>query len=305
MLKKLDNRIDLKNIQLPFVPILPDLELKNISIRSDSEKWETLRFEVEIDNQMMRFKEFFLDWFYPSFPKSLLRTFSLPYAPLSMRSMKFQGTTYPVFFGIDYSGANAANAWMLGTTLEIRDLSHRGKDFIDRTMDIMLHAQPGALPQRRDFISRSFYAGKERKYSWFEEERIGRMAWANTKNDINGNFLNKFDRVCTGIFNGIHKLTVYSREDLNNEIWIDLFKGGSTLKNGVYRFDDDNNGILNTHSESNQFRIFSVSKFGPWLLRKSYNDIIATIGVSSGVEIGDIEKLIGDIEINRDKVINL
>jgi hypothetical protein len=98
---------------------------------------------------------------------------------------------------------------------------------------------------------------------------------------------------------------VFSSEDMNREIWVDLFKIGGSLKNGFYHLDEDNMGILQEHHETDQFRIFSVSNYGPWLLRKVYPDIIATVGVSSGVETGEIETLIKDIEINRDQVITL
>ena len=304
MLKKIDNREDLNDIQLPFVTILPE-NASNISIRTHSEKWGTLRFEVEINNQIIRVKEFFMDWFYPSFPKSLLKTFSLPYSQISVRTIMVNGVTYPVFFGVDYSGAVAASVWIFGTTLEIRSMPNSEQNFTDLIMNILSHIQIGKFPERSDFISRSYYAGKKRKYFWFEEERIGRMSWEVSTNFIEGNFLKKFHNVSIGTFNGIHKIMVFSSEDMNREIWVDLFKIGGSLKNGFYHLDEDNMGILQEHHETDQFRIFSVSNYGPWLLRKVYPDIIATVGVSSGVETGEIETLIKDIEINRDQVITL
>ena len=305
MFKKINDRDDLNNITLPFATILPDLELSNISIRVDSEKWDTLRFEVETNNQRIRIKEFFMDGFYPSFPKSLLKTFSLPYAPLSISSIMLNGITYPVFFGVDYSGAMAASTWISGTILEIRSMPDSGQNFIDTTMNILSQLQIGKFPERKDFISRSYYAGKKRKYSWFEEERIGRMSWGSSGNSLSGNFLKKFNCISTGTFNGIHKIIILSTENLNSEIWIDLFRVGASLKNGFYHFDEDNMGILNENQGIDQFRIFSGSKFGPWLLRKVYPNIIATVGVSSGIQIDDIVSLIKDIEINRDQVITL
>ena len=305
MFKKINDRDDLNNITLPFATILPDLELSNISIRVDSEKWDTLRFEVETNNQRIRIKEFFMDWFYPSFPKSLLKTFSLPYAPLSISSIMLNGITYPVFFGVDYSGAMAASTWISGTILEIRSMPDSGQNFIDTTMNILSHLQIGKSPERKDFISRSYYAGKKRKYSWFEEERIGRMSWGSSENSLCGNFFKKFNCISSGTFNGIHKIKVFTSEDMRGEIWIDLFKIVASLKNGFYHFDEDNMGILQEHHGKDQFRIFSVSNFGPWLLRKVYPDIIATVGASSGIQIDDIVSLIEDIEINRDQVITL
>jgi hypothetical protein len=305
MFKKINDRDDLNNIPLPFATILPDLVLSNISLRTDSEKWDTLRFEVEANNQRIRIKEFFMDWFYPSFPKSLLKTFSLPYEPLSIRSITVNGITYPVFFGMDYSGAIAASTWISGTTLEIRSMPDSGQNFIDMTMNILSQLQIGKFPERKDFISRSYYAGKKRKYSWFEEERIGRMSWGSSENSLCGNFFKKFNCISSGTFNGIHKIKVFTSEDMRGEIWIDLFKIVASLKNGFYHFDEDNMGILQEHHGKDQFRIFSVSNFGPWLLRKVYPDIIATVGASSGIQIDDIVSLIEDIEINRDQVITL
>ena len=44
------------------------------------------------------------------------------------------------------------------------------------------------------------------------------------------------------------------------------------------------------------------SESGMLLISNVVPDISATVGVSSGVEIGEIESLIKDIEINRDQV---
>ncbi|MHB1662605.1 MAG: hypothetical protein ACYCSG_02075, partial [Thermoplasmataceae archaeon] len=150
-----------------------------------------------------------------------------------------------------------------------------------------------------------FYAGKKREYSWFEEERIGRMKWIMAQNECIGKFMKDLENVCTGSYEDIHKIIVFSRQDLSIEMWVDIFKEGAKLKNGIYRNNELDSGILKQEEPIESFEIYSISKIGPWILRKTREGKITTIGISSGISMDEIRELIAEVEINNNVLITL
>ncbi len=305
MYRLIDRIEDTAKLNLPFATLFPEIEIKNISLRTDEHRWPTLRFEVAMGGSILRFKEFFLDWFYPSFPKSLLKTFSSPFKELNVREFKTNQKRMPVFAGHDYSGSPAATTWISGTTLEIRNVSGNEPIDLEILVRLLETMKISAFPGQSDYISRSFYAGKKREYSWFEEERIGRMKWVATRNECSGKFIEGFENVCTGSYEDIHKIIVFSKRELSVEMWVDVFREGAKLKNGIYRNNELDSGILKREEQIRSFNIYSVSKLGPWILRKTREGKITTIGVSSGISINEIRELIAEIEINNNVLITL
>ncbi|MHB8361719.1 MAG: hypothetical protein ACYDDC_07980, partial [Thermoplasmataceae archaeon] len=114
-----------------------------------------------------------------------------------------------------------------------------------------------------------------------------------------------YSHVSRGEYRNIHKIFVLDRADLSSEIWIDIFRNGNKLLNGIYRIDKQNVGFLSDSKEEKGYSVYYLSELGPWILRKNYGDFTFTVGISSGSDINTIKGLISDIEIIKDDLIRL
>ncbi|MHB8371899.1 MAG: hypothetical protein ACYDAO_02300 [Thermoplasmataceae archaeon] len=305
MYRKIENPDEIEKEEFPFVAYLPDSCATNITYRKSQDKWATLRFEVVNEFAHLRFKELFLDWFYPSFPKNLLKTFSSPFESLKVDYVNLSGYKLPMFSGKDYSGKFAACVWIRGTTIEIRSITQDKNFDIKNLSKILSSMRPRNSLKNLDYISRSYFAGKSRRYNWFEEERIGRMEWTDAKPISLVKGLKDYSHVSRGEYRNIHKIFVLDRADLSSEIWIDIFRNGNKLLNGIYRIDKQNVGFLSDSKEEKGYSVYYLSELGPWILRKNYGDFTFTVGISSGSDINTIKGLISDIEIIKDDLIRL
>ena len=73
MILELDSFGDIPVNSMPFIPIVPEnIRASSLGLRIRDEKWPTLRYFIDYGNHRIRIKEFFMDWFFTGFPKSLM-----------------------------------------------------------------------------------------------------------------------------------------------------------------------------------------------------------------------------------------
>jgi hypothetical protein len=223
---------DLEKLQerTPFLIHLPhELELRNVTYRNEGRKWATLRFECAVDGESLRVKEFFLDWFYPGFPKSLMNSFISSYSSVDSAVMG-DGV---IFYGKNYKGKDASSAFSLGTQIEVEG---ENKLNVKKLSELMHAPFDNERFRNYPFYKRSFFANNG-KPEWFEEERITNLSWKapSRKFCVGGLCLDSVgNRTRDGSL--LQAILVFSEEYYRRAAWVDIARMSSGEKHLVYEF---------------------------------------------------------------------
>ncbi|MEM3676428.1 MAG: hypothetical protein QXV22_05165, partial [Thermoplasmataceae archaeon] len=159
----------------PFVRFLPStLSFSDCSVRPAGQRWATLRYHIDLEPGRFRVKEFFMDWFFPGFPKCLLKDFSSSYS--EVQTVVEQGRVG--FMGLNYRGKLSLSATILGTQVEIEAPSaSEGEEGLRK---IFRDLKPSTSDTKRllgvPYAERSFFTHNP-PAGWYEDERISRLKW--------------------------------------------------------------------------------------------------------------------------------
>lgn len=270
---------------LPF-PILvtSDLEMDQVSFRTDNSSRPTLRFYTIRSGKRFRIKEFFMDWFYTGFPKSLMKTLVETYGPIVSRTSG--DITY--FYGTNYKGNDSITFHKAGTTVEIE--CQEGADssaFGEIVSDLRFPPQIMDEYRNHGFKERSFLA-HHRTGTWWEDQRIGRMDWSDVEPESRIRFPGTdLMGVSAGIYSGSDgsslRTVIYSDESFDRAIWVEILDERSDMPHGKYDFRRGGS-LFNIEENS----IFYLDPNGPGACQKGSDSYIVTMAFSPGFSLNTV-----------------
>ncbi|MEM0133692.1 MAG: hypothetical protein QXU18_00475 [Thermoplasmatales archaeon] len=281
---------DLEKLQVktPFLIFIPDgLELENLTYRNEGRKWSTLRFECVIDGERLRVKEFFLDWFYPGFPKSLMKSFVSSYSSLDSSLVK----DWIVFFGTNYKGKYASSSFSLGTQVEVEG----GSTFhVKRLSEMMVPPFLDEKFKNFPFYKRSFFANKGDP-EWFEEKRIRNLTWGPPSDDF---CINSLCIDSIGIFKkanySLETVFTFSEDYYKRAAWVDIAKSGGKAEHLVYELRK--NGNFFDEFEEGEKTIAFRRENGPTIARFERGDFVITVSLSPLFSLYEAKKVIEKLD---------
>lgn len=236
-----------------FIPSI--CEPYNISFREEGEKWSTLWFKCDYGGSTYRFKEFFMDWFYHGFPKSMMSSFVESYS--SIRSGKSGDIIF--FKGKDYKGLESIAAFYEGTQIEIEcaDPGIISDDVIHNLKQIK-----NSFMEGKAFHERSFHA-RTGKWDWFEERRIAAAKWKNENFDDDETPI-----VSHGILEDKLHIFVFSDKKFSRVFWMDIAEPSRQNEHLFYKLRK-NLGIFNVIFQLKDALIGLRGPYGPILMQIS------------------------------------
>jgi hypothetical protein len=264
-----------------------NIEITDISFRNEGRKWSTLRFVCDVGGERARVKEFFLDWFYSGFPKSLMQSFVSSYSPVEMKN-RGEGVS---FFGRNYKNKDASSSFFLGTQVEVEGDS---MDTVKRVTDD-LHA-PFLIDKFKhlSFVDRSFFA-RGGKPEWFEEERITRMEWRKLEGETLGDSLRTDSEGvlrCDG--NVAERIVIISEPYFRRVIWVDSAIPDSQVGNLFYELRESN-GLFIVRKMGHGI-MADAGRMGPAIYQEKKDGNITTITFSPLFSYSEINSLLPQLE---------
>lgn len=256
----------------PFLIFVPDgLEIRNMTYRLEGRRWATLRYECIIEGEKLRVKEFFLDWFYPGFPKSLMESFVSSYSVIDSITMK----EWVVFLGKNYKGKEASSSFSLGTQIEVEGGSKKN---VSKINEAMFAPFLDERFKRFPFYRRSFFANKGEP-EWFEEKRIRNLKWKAPKADfcVGGLCMDS-----VGIFKmndtAIETIFTFSEDYYRRAAWVDIANPIGQAEHLVYDLRKGGNFFeeFETGEQTFAFR----KEHGPSIARSKFGEYVVSVSLS-------------------------
>jgi hypothetical protein len=253
-----------------YIPVSCDV--KEISFREEGERWSTLRFLCDYKGMKYRFKEFFLDWFYTGYPKSLMKNFMETYSIVKFEKIG----EFNVFFGFDYKNLYAASIYHKGTQIEIEALddNYDKNNFEELILSInqIENANLNDLP----FHLRSFHA-RSKKWEWFEEKRIALANWYLLPKKMDHYNVSVGDLEHS---TGKIEFFIFSNSDFSQVMWLEFVDENIGIENAYYKFRKKI-GIYNEIFE-NHFTLFGIRHpSGPALMQNKIGNKVITFTSNS------------------------
>lgn len=297
MIKILNSIEEIGQYRLPFLVYTPRSRgAYDISVRIHDQKWPTLRFRVKISGKEIRVKQFFLDWFFPGFPKSLLSDFASGYSQIRSR----QDENYIMFLGKNYRKYNGASAWVKGTTIEMDSSSGVSDDEYEKLLIDLLSSgpDPGRL-EKFQFPDRSHFA-KGYGSEWYEDRRIARLDWRRTAQfslSINGR---KFLASGMGYINAEgrhHEIFIFQEDQFTRAIWIEVTSVDIKIDHAFYDVRKGE-GFFDTELQLAEDRGILVFRkpLGPAVIRIDLDSLVLTAGFSPGMNLQDVSSFLSDLK---------
>jgi len=274
--------------EIPFIPFIPrNFEMFNCTLRVEGKKWSTLRFEAVIDGEKVRVKEFFLDWFYQGFPKSLMDSFISTYSAVD----SFRNNDFIFFLGKDYRGMHASSAFLLGTQLEIEGESR--SSVVEMSMDLNPVGNSGRF-KRLPFYVRSFFA-RGGIPEWFEERRIASLNWGPLGDEYSmGNLRGDSQGTFTAGGKNVHKISILSEDYMKRVVWVDC---SLDSEERAYRLRKGGN-FFNRYLETKGLLAFREPD-GPSIFQSHEEGSIITVSFSPLYSLDEVMDIIGDLYAKR------
>lgn len=268
--------------KLPFPPILnQSLPMEQFSVRNNEIERPTIRYLLKESGKKYRIKEFFMDWFYTGFPKSLMKTLVGTYSEVSNGYMG----EYMVFSGKNYKGNDSASFYCKGTTVEIECYdSARTRDFRKVVEDMSLGEFLTPRFEGAGFRERSFLAGGG-SAEWWEDRRIAAMEWKDlTSSGKDVLSLGGLIPISIGYYRGDNgrglNTAILADRYLERSIWIELFDLNISMEHGYYKFRK-HKGLFNSFNDNGHIICFR-SPEGPGAFQFTSGQTLATLAFSPG-----------------------
>lgn len=291
MIRRLSDFSDLSGYRLPFVVIRPSrMKYRDISIRVHDMRWPTLWFVMKHNHREFRVKEFFLDWFFPGFPKALMRDFASTYSKV----VSFYAGGYKVFLGKDYHAHDSASAFVHGTQLEVVCREGASEDSFKDIFDDLLHERVDPLPLAdHQFPDRSHFA-KGYEGTWYEEQRVSRLDWFRTPRKIfwmPGHELRASGTGRTSVGGKTQEMFILEEREYRNAIRIEISDENIELEHANYNIrKGDGFYDVTVGPEGKDYQIVFRSEDGPGILNFIKEHRVWTVGFSPGFSMDDIEQ---------------
>ncbi len=282
------NVLDLKEKQqnAPFIFFIPNRTgNEDFSFREENGKWASLKFFLNYKDNVYRVKEFFLDWFYTSFPKNLMSSFVDSYSPLTIS----QGLNGKIFIGKDYKGVDASSCYSLGTQIEIEG----NRIYLKEVNDLLLPIEIPEKLRNMPFHLRSYFARNKSK-GWFEEERIARMKWGypELRLEINNSLMSS---VGTYYYENklMEMISIFNREFFTKVFWVDISLKNSSIPYLFYTLR--RNGNIYSYTDFEGGVIAFLSDDGPGIFQKEISKFIITVSFSNDISVSSFKQSYSDV----------
>ena len=283
--------LDFTTADLPFISWFPaSHEISDVSIRQPSEKWATVRYFVYVNGIRIRVKEFFMDWFFPGFPKSLMNSLFSVYSPLDAIADKER----LLFIGKNYRGRYASSTYIAGTTVEME--SQEGN--ADREMtavfrDLVCDPEDARNKCGMSFEERSYFA-KGRSGSWFEDQRINRLKW-NSPSISEGKFVGDYSLSSVGhltVHNSVKQvIAVFQKDCFGSGFWVEVVAKDAGISHAYYSMRQEP-GLMDMFADEGFFLSWR-KPHGPYLGQaKTQDDAVVTVGASPFADMSLIRDIL-------------
>ncbi len=275
---------------LPFIAWLPDsTPIADLTRRRADQRWDTLRFFVEGHGSKIRVKEFFLDWFFPGFPKSLMSSLFGTYSNLEAVNTGRK----VLFLGRNYKGNPAASTYLDGTTVEMELIEgNSSEDLLKLFGDLRPYDRENRICAER-FHERSFFA-RGKKGTWFEDDRISRLQWMPPQKviEFSGYRLSSVGKF-TMEGNVVQEIFVFERDCFRRGFWIEIVREDADIPYAYYAMREEP-GIMDRFYSEDYFLSWRHPD-GPFLGQiKAGNGLVITVGGSPFVLMNDVRKILSD-----------
>ncbi|MGC8506430.1 MAG: hypothetical protein ACP5NK_06985 [Thermoplasmata archaeon] len=275
---------------MPFVRYIPEtLAPLEISYRGGQVKWPTFRYFVNIGDRRYRVKQFFLDWFYPGFPKSLMSSFMGTFSEI--RSMISGDRIF--FTGKDYRGRNAASSFINGTQVEVEATGESEEEDFSRIFSDLKPVRDDVIRLRGSTFRERSYFASGRSGTWFEDQRISRLHWIDhidASFELNGK---NYELSSTGVMLSEgrigHCIMVFEGDSFERAGWIDVARKDSEIPYGYYEFRDEE-GMFD-HRDLSDISVLLRSPSGPGIVRWSDSEMLYTMSISPLLNFPDADEM--------------
>ncbi len=296
MIKILSSIEEAERYKLPFLIFKPTIrKAYDISARIHDLRWPTVRYCVRIAGKEVRIKQFFLDWFFPGFPKSMLKDFSSGYSTIRSREVD----DYILFLGKNYRKHDSASIWIHGTMIEMDSVSTVSDDEYEKlVMDLLSDAPNPDSLKKYQFPDRShFVSGYETQ--WYEEMRISRLNWRRTGPyvmEIKGKKYVSSGFGYLYVQGKTHEIFIFQENEYFRSIWIEVTSEGIELEHSFYDVRKGN-GLFDTEIKlaDNLGTLVFRNPSGPGVIKIRQNSSVLTVGFSPGIKLDEISAFISGV----------
>ncbi|WP_393972026.1 hypothetical protein OXIME_000627 [Oxyplasma meridianum] len=273
--------------KLGFKLFIPgNFEYRDMSLRIKDRKWDTFRFFSSVDGISLRVKEFFLDWFYTGFPKSLLSSFIGTYSPVQHAITK-NGI---IFYGKNYRGNDSVSLNINGTQIEVESTVPAPINLFMELIDDLHPYQGVDFDCSMPFLRRSFYAAGKHG-DWYEDNRISRMKWENPRKEAVIKIAGiQLSASSVGNFgNGeFHRIIVLENDCFNKVSWIDFCTFPNSIDQSFYNIRKECCLFDSFIFEENRKYVFRKNS-GPALYQFFRDGHLYTVSLSPNIPIPELE----------------
>ena len=270
---------------IPFNLVLFKGYDSTFTIRDPADRHTTVIQRFRHEGLEISVKSFFMDWFYYGFPKNMMKTASDYFSDAEAFELNLEGNRYNAFFGDDYRNRKTICAYIDGTCIEVR--VEKGDP--EPVKNIFKNAKKVKTTSLTSFRERSFYATFRGPYTWFEDERIGRLSWK----PLEAEKIGEFSPDSVGNLPGLHKLSIFVNKR-NEYLWLDVAVRGKGLRNLSYRFNFSGS-VFKERVKMNRWRVGILSQHGPAIMVME-NPFFRYIMSLPNIEPGDLWKYVDIME---------
>lgn len=306
MIKILGSLEEAGKYRLPFLVYKPKArEPYDISVRIHDLKWPSLRYCLRIGGKEVRIKQFFLDWFFPGFPKSMLKDFSSGYSMI--RSREVRG--YVLFLGRNYRNHDSATIWIHGTMIEMDSSSVVSDDEYERiALDLISDSPDPSVLSKFQFPDRSHFS-KGYESQWYEDNRIARLSWRRTDRysiDLNGRKLVSDGLGYFRVADKIHEIFIFQENNYHRGLWIEVTSNDISLDHAVYDVRKGE-GLFDSEIKlaDNSGTLIFRKPIGPAVVKMIVDSFVVTAGFSPGTILEEVSAFISRISDILDLLKNI
>ncbi|MHB1650823.1 MAG: hypothetical protein ACYCSA_04275 [Thermoplasmataceae archaeon] len=281
------NKIESEKLKfLTFVP--RKIHHQALTLRVNDRKWDTVRYFLTVDGIELRIKEFFMDWFYTGFPKSLLSNFIGTYSQVYHASTK-NGI---MFYGKNYRGNDSASMNIMGTQIEIESTVSAPMEVFRSIVEDLIPYKGVKFDCSLPFHERSFFAAGKHG-DWFEDERISRMKWkaadGSAAMKIHGSVVRASSTGSYG--NGeFHRIVVLENNCFSHVSWIDFCTYPNNIVHSFYKLRNEGSLFDTFIIERDRKYVFRGDS-GPALYQFYRDGKLYTVSFSPGIPVIDPEEV--------------
>lgn len=290
---------DLGDLQeeVPFLIFVPEeYKIENVTYRKEGRKWATLRYVCRIGSESLRVKQFFLDWFYTGFPKSLMESLVSSYSSIDSARKK----DHVIFYGKDYKNMEASASFHFGTQIEIEGET---RDGVTKLSENLYPVHRMEKFKNFPFYRRSFFA-RGGTPEWFEEGRISRLKWNHSLEDLkvrdlsldSVGVLREKDRI-------LESVLVFADDYCRRAMWIDSARTDSSVDHLFYEIRSGGNFF--DYFQDEESIMAHKSQYGPGLYQIRANSKITTISFSPLFTLSEVKALAHDVSEMMEELENL